>query len=184
MPDALTGALRHGYTIADLRALARRAAGDGDQDAVEAAYSGIAEALYAAATRPGVEDLVHAGRDAIDPVAPHRDTTALDMVTDPERQVVETQALHQIWPTLTATQRRCLRALAEAGDPHRAATALGMTGRRFADHVRAARRRFLALWHEGETPVDEHPGAPARRPRDTGASAGRLRHTTALRAVS
>lgn len=184
MPDALTGALRHSYTVADLWALAHRAAAGGGPDRVETAYSGIAEALYAADTPPSAADLVNAGRAALTPEAPLPTAPGpagdmLDTIAEPEWQIVESQALRQIWPTLTAIQRRCLRALADVGDHCRAAAALGMAVRHFDLHVHNARRHIFALWYEGETPppVDDR----ARTRRLGAPSTARARHATALR---
>ncbi|MFC4562843.1 RNA polymerase sigma factor [Nocardiopsis mangrovi] len=70
----------------------------------------------------------------------------------PENPVVERRALAQIWAALPAQHRRILLALAEHGHYAEAAEALGLTLGSFYALVSRARRAFLALWHEGETP--------------------------------
>lgn len=170
--------LGHGYTMDDLHRLARTAvagawAQAGDYvERYETAWGGIAEALYTADEPPPASRLVHAGWIAItdaalddsrhrglarsggpDPVAFERFWRYTARNTpSPEQYVVEAEALHQIWPTLTPTQQRCLLALAAMGDYAAAATAVGMGYQHFHSHVRNARLRFLALWHEGEVP--------------------------------
>jgi hypothetical protein len=150
----------------------------GDQvERLEVAWSAIAEALYASETAPARRDLFQAGMDAmgryeaddrhhhgVPSSGPHayagfgiaanfRAYWCLAMTSpSPEEGVVERVALAQIWPRLTEGQRRALLALAAFDDYAAAAKALGMTYQSFCGRVREARLRFLALWHEGETP--------------------------------
>jgi hypothetical protein len=70
----------------------------------------------------------------------------------PEPRVVERHALAQIWPRLRPSERQALAALAATGDYERAAQACGKTRGTFSVLVSSGRRRFFALWHEGETP--------------------------------
>jgi hypothetical protein len=60
--------------------------------------------------------------------------------------------LAQIWPRLNDMDRQALTALATANSYTAAANMLGLEYQTFANRVRRARTRFLALWHEGETP--------------------------------
>jgi hypothetical protein len=89
-----------------------------------------------------------------------------------EPRIVERAAVDQIWPTLTADQRACLTALAVHDDYQVAADALGLTYGNFKSQVATGRRRFLALWHEGEQPsrvwgVDRRVGSRAAGLSDT-----------------
>lgn len=70
----------------------------------------------------------------------------------PEEFVVERTALEQIWPQLTPGQQAALQALAVHDSYESAAAALGLNYQAFFQQVAKARRRFLALWWEGETP--------------------------------
>lgn len=70
----------------------------------------------------------------------------------PEAAIIERTALAQIWPRLTPGQQAALQALAAHDDYDLAAAALGMSRMTFYQAVHKARRRFLALWLEGETP--------------------------------
>ncbi|MFC3995201.1 RNA polymerase sigma factor [Nocardiopsis sediminis] len=70
----------------------------------------------------------------------------------PANGIVERRALAQIWAALPEKHRRILLALAELGHYAEAAEALGLTRGSFYALVSRARRAFLALWHEGETP--------------------------------
>lgn len=72
--------------------------------------------------------------------------------TSPETQVVERHAPRQIWPLLRPSERRALAALADTGDYELAAKVCGVSDKNFRVLVSTGRRRFLALWHEGETP--------------------------------
>lgn len=69
----------------------------------------------------------------------------------PENGIVERMALAQILPTLTPRQREVIGALAAFDDHSAARKALGGISC-YGQHVSNARRRFLALWHEGEAP--------------------------------
>jgi hypothetical protein len=70
----------------------------------------------------------------------------------PEIRVIERVALWQIWRELTPGQQRVLTALAEHDDHRLAATALGYQRGTYSQTLSDARRAFLRLWHQGETP--------------------------------
>lgn len=173
--------LRHGYTLDDLRRLAGRVVCSawgrlGSQvERLEFAWSAIAEALYASDGMPSQRDLFNAGLRAMrryDADNRHHLGVATSgthtgfgsaprfqaywclarTAPSPEDGVVERVALAQIWPRLTEGHRRALLALAAFDDYAEAAAALGLTYSAFRQAVGAARLRFLALWHEGETP--------------------------------
>jgi hypothetical protein len=65
---------------------------------------------------------------------------------------VERRALAEIWAALPAQHRRVLLALAEHGHYAEAAASLGVTQGSYYSLISRARKAFLALWHEGETP--------------------------------
>lgn len=148
-------------------------------DRYETAYSAIVEALYSADDSPGQPSLVHAGRTAIYAVVDgdrhhhgfyQYKTTGgfagagssprfvaywhplVDVVGSHESAVVERTALHQILPTLQPLHLDALLALAATDDYAAAADALGISYNALRARIAAARRRFLAHWHEGETP--------------------------------
>lgn len=176
---ATTSHVAHGYTMRDLDAFARSVvmnnrawwpAGDRD-DLYAAAWHGIVERLCAADEAPTRRDLLEAGRQALaaDVKATmrhhgaRRDTSnngaryamywewAGRAAPSPESGIVERLALAQILATLTAGQRRALETLAAAGDYDQAAQLFGsITG--LKSQLMHGRRRFRALWHEGETP--------------------------------
>ncbi len=150
--------------------------GLGDQiDRLEVVWSAIAEALYASEAAPTKRALFRAGVQAMsrydnDEVHHHGMATHGERSSgfgsapsfwvywcpttspSPEDGVVDRVALAQIWPRLSADQRRVLLALAAFDDYAAAANALGLTYYAFCARVREARLRFLALWHEGESP--------------------------------
>lgn len=173
--------LRHGYNLADLQQLTRFAlrrvyGGNVDYRArYDVAWSAIAEALYAAPDDqpPTPSDLVDAAQAAMarhvrDDMRHHghdRHNPGQMMTrfasywesmqgraSSPEGRVVEKTALWQIWPRLTDREREVLLALAAHENYRAAAEALGANPATFNVNVSNARRRFLTLWHEGETP--------------------------------
>lgn len=170
--------LAHGYTMADIDGLARRACAaawaqaSDYRDRYNTAWSAIVVALYEADDPLPPSRLVHAGVRAVD-VARHDDDRhrgrrrsnggqpiafqtywewAARHAPSPESRVVDGLALQQIWSRLTPAERRCLSALAATGDYQAAADLLGVRYHSLCSGVRRARARFLALWHEGETP--------------------------------
>lgn len=168
--------IRHGYNLADLDRLARiavaraRTRGGDYRGRYEAAWSAVAEALCVAGESPSSADLIAIGWRAVADFAraeAHHD--GIDPETwgrlrgferywearrspSPERKVVETTALWQIWPHLTERQRQALGALAAVDDYELAASAMAVEVATFRVMISTARRRFLTLWHEGEQP--------------------------------
>jgi hypothetical protein len=146
------------------------------QDRYETAWSAIAEHLYASESTPSERDLKTVGCNAVNRLAQdHGRHWGLDRnkpasgfesakgflcfwellrraTGSPEQGVVERLALRQIWPRLSDTHRAVLTAMAVHADNVAAAEALGKTYGTFNSHLRNARREFLSLWHEGETP--------------------------------
>ena len=173
--------LRHGYNLADLERLARvaisRSYGGslGYLGRYELAWSAIAEHLYSTPDDqpPTPFDLINAGSRS---VSRHIQTEMRHHGRDrhndgeemphfaaywtwmgipsrgPEQRVVEQTALWQIWAQLSDTHRQVLGALAVHGDYQAAADALGRNPGTFKVHISRARKAFLALWHEHETP--------------------------------
>jgi hypothetical protein len=80
-----------------------------------------------------------------------------------EDHIVDRLALAQIWTALKPAHRQVLTALAEHEDRRRAERSLNMDPPAFTRALGRARRAFLALWHEGETPSQlwgyDRPGA-------------------------
>ncbi len=80
-----------------------------------------------------------------------------------EDHIVDRLALAQIWTALKPAHRQVLIALAEHEDRRRAERSLNMDTPAFTRALGRARRAFLALWHEGETPSQlwgyDRPGA-------------------------
>lgn len=68
-----------------------------------------------------------------------------------EDYVIERVALQQAWDALTATDRRILTTQALYGDNGIAAEALGKPRTSYTVQLNQARRRFRALWWQGET---------------------------------
>jgi hypothetical protein len=173
--------LRHGYTLAQLNRLAVFAVRRGlfnqsadFNDRLEAAWSAIAEHLYASPTPPSVGEVVNVGWKAIgdwvrrdqqfrgqntsDRYAGTRHNfvrywwTAAGPTPSPENRIIERVALWEIWAQLRPLDREVLGALAAHEDYGRAAEALGKSRKTFTTQVAQARQEFLRLWHEGEQP--------------------------------
>jgi hypothetical protein len=176
--------LRHGYCFRDVRRLAGYAAhrsywqlATPAQDRFDLAVSAIAEFLVTAESRPGKEDLVKIGVQAI-----NRDMTArlrqegidyskpgyregpnmpsfctywwphAGYVGSHENGIIEETALFQILPRLKPAHRDVIVALARHGTYDKAAASLGRARKTFETYLSAARKEFLRLWHEGERP--------------------------------
>lgn len=166
----------------------------------EIAWFAMVEHLYAAATPLRVAELInvawravsrqlrqderHCGTSMNDPYAGPaagferywRGVTASGPGV--EEAVVERAALGQIVKRLSGWQRATLDVLAAHGNDHAAAAALGTTLGGFHTRLYKARRAFLALWHQGETPLRRW-GLDRRRPSGPTDAASAL---TALRA--
>jgi hypothetical protein len=145
-------------------------------DRVDIAWSAIAEHLYSSDEPPGermliraawlelrreVEDNWHThgvsrsagvydGDGVMPAFARYWDQAA--RAQGPENPVVEHVALHQIWAALPPHHQAVLAALAAHGDYTGAAEFLGTQRGTLITQVSRARRSFLELWHEGETP--------------------------------
>lgn len=168
----------HGYTLEAIDHLTRYAirldrwyyAGDIDErfDAVRHA---IVERLLTSTHTPDRHDLIQTGlRASTSNIATEarvhgRDVNRVRPVlgfykywepthrgASPESHVVDRHALTQIWPLLLPREQAALTALAATDDYRLAAESLGIPAGTMNAHLHAARKRFLALWHEGETP--------------------------------
>jgi hypothetical protein len=188
-PDSV----RFGWTLTDLDKLARSVvsgnrawwpAGDRD-DLYAAAWHGIVERLCEADEPPHRVELMEAGRRALaadvrDSMRHHgarTDGTNTGQkfamywgwygrtTPSPENSIVERLTLEQIWPTLTTGQQQALLALAATGDYQQAGLLTGSHSS-LKSQLMKGRRRYLALWHEGEKPsrpwgCDRRAGATA-----------------------
>lgn len=141
-------------------------------DQYAAAWHGIVEHLYASTAPPTRGELMEAGRralvaevrDSMRHRGARRDTTnngaryaaywdwAGRATPSPENAVVDRIALYEILPALTPGQQEALIALASAGDYATAAGLLGVSEAGLKSQLMLGRRRFRALWHEGEEP--------------------------------
>lgn len=74
------------------------------------------------------------------------------LTRSPEEPVVEMRALVQIWPRLNPAHQRVLLALAVHDDYEQAAASLGKTYHCYVCTLSLARKQFLRLWHQHETP--------------------------------
>jgi hypothetical protein len=197
--------LRHGYNLADLERLANGAVGAAYtramdySDRYDAAWFAIVEALYMAEERPEPWRLKRAGSRAVNRLAQdHGHTWGYDRAnadagyeamprflkyweldrrarSSPEGSIVDRVALWQIWPELSGTHRAVLLAMAAHRDQEAAAAGLGKSYATVGSHLKNARREFLALWHEGETPSRLWGKADRRRGRHTAAQTLRNR---------
>jgi DNA-directed RNA polymerase specialized sigma24 family protein len=165
-----------GYNLADLDQIARRAVYRaytkwGDRtDRYQAAWSAIAEHLCTAETAPDLHDLTTVGWRAVNDAArtdarhwgADTETGRLSTgyvrywvtpgASPIEERLVDRTALWQILPTLTPRQRQAVTALAATEDYDLAAAALGVSTNTLSAYLTDGRRRFYALWHEGEAP--------------------------------
>lgn len=182
--------VRHGYTLDDLDRLTRKSVltarcagwwrGRAWDDRYDTAWSAIAEHLCASQETPAEYDLVAAGLTALRRLTQDlrrhhgrsdnqraysvywRDRTLRN--DGPETRVVDRVALAQIWPRLSAKHRAVFVALATCGTYADAAASLGMNLNLWSVHISKARRAFLALWHEGETPSRQWAADTTRTP--------------------
>lgn len=180
MHGPATESLWHGYTPTDIDQLARKAlaadrwrAGDTDERLAAIRFA-IVEHLCTTDTAPTRHDLVAIGLRASDTHVQHemhhhgwdrqhigagrgampsfqRYWTATP-TPGPEKQVVEKLARTQIWAQLTPREQQAIVAMAETADYRLAGQALSLDANAFGNLLSAARRRFLACWHEGEEP--------------------------------
>jgi hypothetical protein len=189
--------LRHGYNLADLERLAALAVGAAFaramdyRDRYDAAWFAIVEALYVAKERPEPWSLKQVGSRAVNRLAQdHGRMWGFDRgnpdggyesmrgflkyweldrraCSSHEGSVVDRVALWQIWPTLSATHRSVLLAMAAHRDQATAASGLGKSYATIGSHLCDARRKFFALWHEGEKPSRLWAKTHGRRGRHT-----------------
>lgn len=167
----------HGYTWADIDRHARiglsmaATSAGGSDDRYQAAWDAIVMTIAEANETPSRRDLSVAAANAVEKqwhdyrhhhgissrgeAAPKHAVYWLDLCVStpsPEHAVIERETLARIWPELTGQDRAALTALATLGTYKAGAAAMGLDYQTFANRVRRARTRYLALWHEGETP--------------------------------
>ena len=180
-PPAGDAQLRHGYTVSQVRALSLALVTkqtwyqsvDFDQR-LEVAWHAIIEHLYTSDQPPDKSAVLRAAAHAVgqDVQQLHRFhgrnthdrhagtvagfhrywQPAASPSPSPETAVIDRVALAQIWPRLRPEHRKVLAALTVYDDYGLAAAALGISRTWFTTRLSAARREFLALWHEGEPP--------------------------------
>jgi hypothetical protein len=180
--------LPHGYTLAEVERLAKVAAGtvlthtgQSMAERVDDAWSAIVDRLYADPTPIDPGQLVWVARKALyrgdrdhwrhhgvykrDVLNGEGSMPAFRSYWQPrvatvEPGVVDRLAFAQIWPRLTPAQQEAVVAVAIWGDQQQAAQATGKPW--LKSSLCQARKRFLALWHEHETPSKhwgyDHPG--------------------------
>ena len=183
MTAAVSLVLAHGYTVADVDELARKAASTSSwripyfAERRDLAWFAIVESLLTTTEPPEFWSLVDVGRDAITAHV-ERDgryrgvylarsnvamgtamprfwrywTSASQPAQSPEEAVVEITALAQIWPRLTKPHQAVLAALATYDDYEQAAASMDKPYHSFVCTLSLARKQFLRLWHQHETP--------------------------------
>lgn len=170
--------LWHGYTLTDIDRLAGTAtriafARTTDHtDRYDAAWHAIAETLATSGhQQPRPSHLIQAGTHAIaDLTNKHRSTHGITRDSEPaprylrywelerrttpsaEDRVVDRTALAQIWPHLSHRHQTTLLAHSLHDDREAAAATLGVSTKTFNAYLSQARKAFLLLWHEHETP--------------------------------
>lgn len=201
-----TTPVRHGYSVADLSRIAgtcvRSAARRGVRDLDEkrsAAMCALIETLHAHDCDPGGAVLMRAAENAISNTSDrywanwgYNSTTREPQKGFPrywrpgagtplDEAVSERVAVHQILAALTDRQQQVVHALAQIGDRRAVAAVLGVDPTTVSAVLGNARRAFMALWHEGETPrpVDYRAG----RSNPYGEEAAAARPEIARRAV-
>lgn len=171
--------LRHGYTISDLNQMTRaavladRSGSTPYADRWDTAWSAIATALYEAEHWPRRSSLIQAGWTAI--YQEVRDSRRHSGYRDREFDsgvgsapmfarywyadaapwadgIIDRIAAQQVHAGLPERDRAMLDALAVHGDLRTAAVALDIPDSSYRTYVSQARRRWLALWHDWETP--------------------------------
>jgi hypothetical protein len=180
-PPAGEDELRHGYTVSQVRALSLAVVTrqtwyqsvDFDQR-LEVAWHAIIEHLYTVSEPPAMPEVARAAEYAVsqDVQQMHRfygrnthdryaGTTAgferywrtsASLSAGHDTAVTERVAVTQIWPRLRPLNQDAIAALTNCEDYGLAASALGISRHTFTDRISVARREFLRLWHEGETP--------------------------------
>lgn len=173
--------LAHGYTLSQVHHMAKAAVNLAGVyacdylDRLDTAYGAIVVYLYEAPHWPTRHALIRSGAQAVSRMV-EKDLRqrgyrrgngfagagsaprfaaywdAYLVAPSHETRIVERVAVRQVLPRLTPRETQAVAALAAAGDYQAAADALHMNPSTFNDTIRRARRRILALWHEGETP--------------------------------
>ncbi len=173
----------HGYTLDDIHnatwiAVSTKLFLAADrQDLYQAAWDGIVDLLCTAGEPPTWYELTRAGQAAIQRLRDeHLHHHGYDRIagsgaasnfnkywahhptwqSQVEETVVERVAKGQILATLPANQLLALFSRGAAGSLTQAAEASGLTYSYMAKLIGDARKRFLSLWHEHETPVNMH----------------------------
>lgn len=169
----------HGYTMADLHAIAAsacradRSLASDAHTRYDVAWSAVAEALAAAEEPPLRAELVRVGWQAIYAevremrhLFGHRDKDGTNEVASsqryrqywtlppihPDEGITERIAVGQAMTALTDTYRDAVVALAVHDDYQRAADALGLKPSALRVRLTVARRIFRAHWYAPETP--------------------------------
>lgn len=174
------GEVRHGYTLADIHNIASAAVGANfgmaadRTDLYEAAWGAIVEALLIVSHWPTPHDLAIAGRKGIWELARSnrsaygyvRDDFTSEIGSGPRfarywspgsphdftEMVVERIAARQVTAAVRPRDREILQAVAAAGDYDLAGRLLGLATHTTSTMAAQARRRWLTLWHDRETP--------------------------------
>lgn len=206
--------LPQGYTLEVVERLAKVAAGtvlthigQSMAERVDDAWSAIVERLYADETpiEPGQlvwvarkalyrgdrDDWRHHGVSKRNPLNGRWSMPAfqqfwLQPTVTIENHIVDRRAFAEIWPRLSPSMQEAIVAVAIYGDQQVAAEALGKP--HFRSNLHNARKRFLELWHEHETPSKhwgyDHPGPNRNGWNGCGGDpAERLKHNRKSRAV-
>jgi len=189
--------LRYGYTLDTLDRLAKTVVvanaqwwpgGDRHQQ-IDTAWSGIAEALYAAEHEPSENELLQAGtRALVEDTKAYRKHHGLrdgglvgdgprfaafwyDPPNEPwEDRLIDRIAIGQIMPTLKPHLAETVGALATLGDYAAAADAVGVKYGALTMRMREARQAFQRQWYAPDAPpptrgTDRRVGSYARPPR-------------------
>ncbi|WP_181785458.1 hypothetical protein [Streptomyces phytophilus] len=182
MRPAVDVSLRFGFTLAQINRMAMYAVHRhrGNHFAhiderFDIAWSAMVEFIYASETRPEPNEVIGAGWRALsEDIEKVRRAHGLDprykiegvragfqsywnafssSTQSHEERVVERRALWEIWQVMHPFHRKVLGTVAaHGGDYNRAAASLGKSREQFKYHLGEARRSFLELWHQGETP--------------------------------
>lgn len=202
--------MMHGYTVDDIHHATRSAvstklyfAAD-RQDLYTAAWDGIIDLLCTVTEQPRWFDLVRAGEYAIyrlrEDWAHHHGyvpgigtgaavnfrkywASSPNWQSQLEDTVVERVAKRQILRALPDNELRALVARGATNSHQQAAEAAGLTYIYMTKLIRNGRKRFLALWHQHETPVIAHRKQHMRRAvehQPCGTPAGYQRHRRRL----
>jgi hypothetical protein len=171
--------LRHGYTVDRLDRLARQVArkfygwAHNGGNVYDLAWSGIAEALYAAAEPPTERQLIHAGMAAVQQewkqeahghgrlgsagirqeVGPRfaKFWEGSTVAHFPEDRIVDHVAVRQVLADMPERQRDLLHTVAAHQDLRTAAAALDVPYKTLTARLVEARRSFCRRWYDEPT---------------------------------